>query len=42
LNFLDKFAKNTQISTSIKIHPVKAKLFRAGGRTDGRAEALRS
>jgi len=34
LNFLDSSAKNTQISTFTKIHPVRAEMFLVGRRTD--------
>jgi hypothetical protein len=39
LNFLSRFLKNTQISNSIKIHPVCAVLFHADGRMDGHSKA---
>jgi hypothetical protein len=34
LYFLNRFSKNTQTSDSMKICPVGAELFHAGGRTD--------
>jgi len=34
MKFLDKFPKNTQISNFMKIRPVAAELFHAGGQTD--------
>jgi hypothetical protein len=34
LNLLDSFPENTEISNLMKILPVKARLFRADGRTD--------
>jgi hypothetical protein len=34
INFLDRFAKNTQISNFMKILPVVAELFHADRRTD--------
>jgi len=34
LNFLDRLAKNTQISNFKEVHPVGAELFHADGRTD--------
>jgi len=34
LNILDRFSKNTQISTFMKTRPVRAELFHANGRTD--------
>ena len=34
LIFLTEFRKNTRISNFIKIHPVRAELFHADGRTD--------
>ena len=36
LNFLDRFSEKAQFSNFIKIRPVGAELFHAGGRTDGR------
>ena len=36
--FLTDFSKNTQISNLVKILPVWAELFRAGGRTDRRTD----
>jgi len=40
-NSLGSFAKNSQISNFIKIRPVGAALFHAGGRTDGRRNGQR-
>jgi hypothetical protein len=34
VNFLDKFSEKAQISNFIKIRPVGAELFHAGGLTD--------
>jgi hypothetical protein len=34
MNFLDRFSKNTQISSFIKLRPVGAKVFHADGWTD--------
>jgi hypothetical protein len=39
LKFLDIFFKNTQISNFIKIYPVGAELFCAGGRAEWHDEA---
>jgi len=39
LNFLDGFSKNPQISNLMKIRPVGAVLFPAGGQTDRHNEA---
>jgi len=33
-DFLDRFSKSTQISNFMKIRPVEAELFHAGGQTD--------
>ena len=38
MNFLDRFSKEAQISSFIKIRPVGAELFHADGRTDGRTD----
>ena len=38
-NFLDGFSKNTQIWNFMKIHPVRAKLYHADGRTHRHEEA---
>ena len=38
LNILYRFSKNTQISNFMKIRPLGAELFHAGGRTDGRMD----
>jgi len=37
-SFFDRFSKNTQISNYMKIRPVRAKLFHADGRMDGRTD----
>ena len=37
LNFPNRISKNTQISNLVKICPVGAELFHAGGRTDGQS-----
>ena len=39
LNFLGRFSIKAEISSSIKIRPVGAKLFHADGRTDRHEEA---
>jgi len=39
LIFHKRFSKNTKISNVMKIRPVRAELFRAGGRTDRHEEA---
>jgi hypothetical protein len=39
LNFLNRFQKNPQISNFLKIRPVGAELFHAGGLTDGHDKA---
>jgi hypothetical protein len=39
LNFLERFSRNTQISSFMKIRPVGVKLFHTNGRKDGNDEA---
>jgi hypothetical protein len=39
LEFFDRFSKETEISSSIEIHPVGVELFHADGRTDGHDES---
>jgi hypothetical protein len=34
VNILDRFSKNPQITNFIKIRPVRADFFNAGGKTD--------
>jgi len=36
--FLERFAKNTQISNLMKIRPVAAEFFRAEGRKEGQTD----
>ena len=38
MNFLNKFSKDSQIPNFMKIRKIRAELFRAGGRTDGRRD----
>ena len=40
LNFLERFSTNNQISNFMKIHPVGAELFHAGGRRDRHDEII--
>ena len=42
LKFIDGFSKNTQISNLMKIRPVGAELFRAGGQTEELADRQES
>ena len=41
MNFPDRFSWNTQTQNLMKIRPVGAELFHAGGRTDRHDEANR-
>jgi hypothetical protein len=41
-NFLGGFSKNNQVSNFMKIRPVGAELFLAGGRADGRTDGRTS
>ena len=38
MNFLDRFSKNTEISSYMKIRPVGVDLLHAVGRTDGQTD----
>jgi len=42
MNFVETFSADVQIPNFVKIRPMRAKLFRADGRTDRHAEAFRN
>jgi hypothetical protein len=41
LEFLDRFSKNTEIPNFMKIRPVGAEFFHAGGRMEGQTDITR-